>query len=190
MDDNQKGLGVLIIIGLAAWAFSKSGSSSAKDEASEYDNVPDTQKPKGMSYAIFNRNPGNIKKSNHLVYPGEITPNGSTFKKFKNYAHGWSGMFIHLKRYFMGKVTGKKLDTIRKIISTWAPPSDGNQTENYIQYVVKATGKDDEDEIDINDKTFMISMVKAMSMREDNRTPKNDTEMEEGWTIANTFTIV
>lgn len=199
MEDNQKGFAILVVIGLAAWAFSKSGSGSAKDEASEYDNVPDTQKPKGMSYAIFNRNPGNIKKGNHPKYPGEITPNGSTYKKFKNYAHGWAGLIIHLKKYMAGKVTTQDCNkktlkgpfkTIRAIISVWAPPCDGNQTENYIQYVVNATGKDDEDEIDSNDKTFMISMVKAMAMREDNRTPKNNTEIEEGWEIANTFKIV
>lgn len=56
-------------------------------------------------------------------------------------------------------------DTIRKIISSWAPSSE-NATENYIDFVAKKTGLDQDEVLHFGDRKVMVSLVRAMAQYE------------------------
>lgn len=81
-------------------------------------------------------NPLNIRKSGE-IFKGEKLPSpDDSFKAFKGQDYGYRAAAVILYTYF------KKynLDTIRKMISRYAPPSDGNDTEGYIETVTSRMG--------------------------------------------------
>ena len=163
--------------------------------------VPDSQKPSKISYAVFNQNPLNVKvqldtdKIVRRVYPGEISEQGAVHKMFDNWTNGTAGGMIHLWRYINGKVNGyvyprgTKLDTIEKIISTWAPKSDPkNDTEGYIRAVVNKLGLYRNTVIPFEEK-YIKALVAAMVHEEDGNAEKSVTPsvLTEAWTIANDY---
>jgi len=193
MNERQKlgiGLGVGAILIFVLSSFSK---SVAKFVSNVYKGTPDTKRPSGITYAVFNNNPLNVKKSS-IIYPGEITATGAIHRMFENWAYGTGAGMIHLWRYINGKVTGNvypagtKLNTIEKIIRTWAPVTDGNDTEGYIKYVVQKTGIA-RDEIIQFTQTDITPLVKVMAFREDNKGASylsNDV-LNAGWAIAKSY---
>ena len=90
-------------------------------------------------------NPLNIRKSGD-VFEGEVVP--STDTAFK------------ILRTYIGKYG---LDTIRKMITRWAPPEDGNHTENYIKAVSERSGIPADDIIYPDNREMMTRVVAAMS---------------------------
>lgn len=79
---------------------------------------------------IRNCNPMNIVKG--AAWKGRRTK--QTDKKFVQFTEmkwGIRAAIIILRTY----VTKHNLRSVREIISRWAPPSDGNATDAYIQYV-------------------------------------------------------
>lgn len=117
-----------------------------------------------QTWAMFNKNPLNIKVGSKR-YQGEITPQGNTYKQFSNWEDGIGAAIFHLKRYFEGDVTGVRLNTIRLIINTWAPPSE-NRTDIYIQNVSKTT-QIQADKVLTFDYDTIWRLVQAMSQNED-----------------------
>lgn len=79
-----------------------------------------------------NNNPGNIRYSSKLPY--QIGRSSSGFGVYSSTVSGLAGMLDLLNRYHK-----RGLNTISKIISTWAPPSE-NQTALYISNVSKWSG--------------------------------------------------
>lgn len=62
-------------------------------------------------------------------------------------------------------IVNRKLNTIRLIISRWAPPSENN-TELYIRKVVELTGIPENMVISFYDREIMIGLFDAMCMME------------------------
>ena len=88
-----------------------------------------------MSRGLQNCNPGNIRQSK-VRYKGEVRPSrDSAFKQFESLAWGYRAIFVLLDTYRIRY----GLDTIRGMISRWAPPSE-NHTETYIRAVADAVG--------------------------------------------------
>src|SRR5690606_4163224 len=79
-----------------------------------------------------NNNPGNLKASGDN-WVGMIGTNGG-FVTFKDMSYGLRAMAIDLSNKI-----NNGFDTIRKIITRWAPPSE-NDTEAYIRAMVQYTG--------------------------------------------------
>lgn len=80
-----------------------------------------------MSRGLSNRNPGNIRQS-AVRYKGEVRPSRDpAFKQFESMPWGYRAIFVLLDTYRIRH----GLDTIRGMISRWAPPSE-NRTEIYI----------------------------------------------------------
>jgi hypothetical protein len=174
--DPKKDNSFFVLLGLgvgalAIWYFyfrEKSNGKSDSEKGNE-------------SWAIFNKNPLNIKRSG-IKYPGEITPEGNTFKQFETWEDGILGAIIHLNRYHKGEVIkGRKLNTIRKIISTWAPSYE-NDTNNYIAYVSKQTGINADTILNFEKRTIW-GILKAMANREDGKATKevNETRFLNAW---------
>ena len=127
--------------------------------------------PRGLR----NNNPGIIRR-NSDVFQGEKTSSDREFKQFKSMAYGYRAIFKILFNYYRNY----KLDTIRKMITRWAPPEDNNHTEAYIKTVSGYAGIPADDPININNREQMIRIVAGMSRVENGR----DAEMSDiitGW---------
>ena len=113
-----------------------------------------------MSRGLQNCNPGNIRQSK-VRYKGEVRPSrDSAFKQFESLAWGYRAIFVLLDTYRIRY----GLDTIRGMISRWAPPSE-NHTETYIRAVADAVGIPDGQPLDTRDRTTMLRMAAAVSSR-------------------------
>ena len=112
-----------------------------------------------------NANPLNIR-INSDKFEGEIQPSADKeFKQFETAAYGYRAAFRVIRTY----INNYKCDTIRKIISRWAPPKDRNHTENYIKVVSERSGIPENDRVYADSREMMIRIVEAMSYVENGR---------------------
>ena len=110
-------------------------------------------------------------------FQGEVQPStDKAFKRFETAAYGYRAAFKILRTY-IGKYG---LDTIRKMITRWAPPEDGNHTENYIKAVSERSGIPADDIIYPDNREMMTRIVAAMSYVE-NGQPANMADVIAGW---------
>lgn len=93
------------------------------------------QSPQG-SRSFRHHNPGNLRRS---PFAYKIVDN---FAVFKNDALGWIAFQWDLLQKAKGNTITKlgPKSTLRELIFTWAPPSDQNNSEAYLQAVVKNSG--------------------------------------------------
>ena len=130
-----------------------------------------------MSRGLQNCNPGNIRQSK-VRYKGEVRPSRDpAFKQFESLAWGYRAIFVLLDTYRIRY----GLDTIRGMISRWAPPSE-NHTETYIRTVADAVGIPDRQPLDTRDRTTMLRMAAAIS-RVENGAAADMGEVELGWEL-------
>ena len=128
-----------------------------------------------MSRGLSNCNPGNIRRSK-VNYKGEIHPsNDKDFKQFTSMKWGYRAMFILLDVYHRRY----GLDTVRKMISRYAPPSENN-TNGYIARVSASSGIAKDCLLDTLSAEQMIPIVCAMSAVENGVTADRAT-VERGW---------
>ena len=79
---------------------------------------------------IRNNNPANIRRG--CIWRGlSKTQSDKEFCQFISMAWGVRALLVTLRTY----VKKYHLHTVREIITRWAPPSDGNNTEAYIKFV-------------------------------------------------------
>lgn len=82
---------------------------------------------------IRNNNPANIRRG--CDWKGLIRQQKDReFCQFVTMTWGVRALLVTLRTY----VVKHHLHTVREIITRWAPPSDGNNTEKYIEFVEKA----------------------------------------------------
>lgn len=126
---------------------------------------------------LRNNNPGNIRINNDL-FQGEVMPSeDKSFKQFTTMAYGYRAMFKILSNYFKNY----KLDTIRKMITRWAPPKE-NHTEAYVKAVSDYAGIPADDPINVNDREQMIRIVAGMSKVE-NGVEADMSDVIDGWNL-------
>lgn len=130
-----------------------------------------------MARGLDNRNPGNIRRSK-VRYRGEVRPSRDPdFKQFETLAWGYRAIFVLLDTYRIRY----GLDTIRGMISRWAPPSE-NHTDLYIRAVAADTGIDPDEPLDTRDAGMMIPLAAAIS-RVENGTAADLRDVEAGWKL-------
>lgn len=130
-----------------------------------------------MSRGLRNRNPGNIRRSG-VRYKGEVRPSTDPqFKQFGSMALGYRAIFVLLDTYRIRY----GLDTVRTMISRWAPPSE-NDTAAYIDAVCRRTGLVPDRPIDTRDRATMVPLAAAIS-RVENGTDAVAEEVEAGWEL-------
>lgn len=124
-----------------------------------------------------NNNPMNVRKSPDL-FKGELRPSlDKQFKQFKRVEYGYRCAFVILRTY-MEKYG---LQTIRKMITRYAPPADNNDTEAYIRTVSSYTGIPSDEDIPFTPER-MIPIVAAMSYVENGIEADKD-EVTAGWEL-------
>jgi hypothetical protein len=115
-------------------------------------------KPRGLR----NNNPLNIRH-NADVFQGEIKGKDKSFKTFETMPYGYRAAFVTLGTYL-----SRGWNTIEKIVTKWAPPSENN-TENYIKSVEKWSGVPRNKELTAADGADYILIVAAMSFVENGK---------------------
>lgn len=128
-------------------------------------------KPRGYR----NNNPGNIRISGDK-FQGEVIPSrDKEFKQFESMAYGYRAIFKILRNY----QRNYKLDTIRKMISRWAPESENN-TLAYVMTVSSRSGISPDDPVSADNREMMIRIVAAMSFVE-NGVDADMSDVIAGW---------
>ncbi|HHD7737800.1 TPA: hypothetical protein ACOWQJ_002011 [Providencia rettgeri] len=116
----------------------------------------------GNSRGERNNNPLNMNyvgQRNSVLEDGK----GARFARFNTPYDGLSATVNQLLRYYDGKTTGKKLQTVEDIIKTWAPSSDNNNTSGYIKRVADELGVSPSQTLDLRDPNVMKNLMHAMS---------------------------
>lgn len=124
-----------------------------------------------------NNNPGNIRISGDKFH-GEVIPSrDKAFKQFESMAYGYRAIFKILRNY----QRNYKLDTIRKMISRWAPESENN-TLAYVMTVSSRSGISPDDPVSADNREMMIRIVAAMSFVE-NGVEADMSDVIAGWKL-------
>lgn len=111
--------------------------------------------PGGGTLADRNNNPGNIRPVG-----------GNGFRFFESALQGWEAMKNQLMRYFTGKTTGRALQTIQDIVSTWAPAGDNNDPKKYAQDVAKWMGVSPNTVLNLANPETMVALMQSMARKE------------------------
>lgn len=117
---------------------------------------------------VRNCNPGNIrmppkKLEDKDKFEGEIRPSkDKSFRTFVKMAYGYRAMHYLLRKY----KNKYSLNTLEQMINRWAPPSDNNKTEVYIDFVCDRTGIGRKEIVDVSNMTVMCRIVEAMATME------------------------
>uniref|UniRef100_UPI0016437E8C lytic transglycosylase domain-containing protein n=1 Tax=Yersinia rohdei TaxID=29485 RepID=UPI0016437E8C len=124
----------------------------------------DATDPRG----IRNNNPGNI---NYVGQDGaSLERPGGRFAKFETAYDGLKAMARQLMRYFTGKTTGKPLQTLTDIISTWAPGSENN-TGAYIAQLSKMLNVHPDAVLNLENPQVMSALMGGIIHHENGRNP-------------------
>ncbi|HHT0409935.1 TPA: hypothetical protein ACTW5N_002543 [Klebsiella pneumoniae] len=109
----------------------------------------------GNTLADRNNNPGNIRPVG-----------GGGFRTFGSALEGWEAMKNQLMRYFTGKTTGHRLQTIMDIVSTWAPAADNNDPAKYARDVAGWMGVSPTAALNLSDPNTMAMLMQSMARKE------------------------
>ncbi|UIA94541.1 lytic transglycosylase catalytic (plasmid) [Erwinia tracheiphila] len=136
--------------------------------------------PPGMSFGargLRNNNPGNINFAGQAgatlepMMPFWGGEDKRRFAKFPTMAAGFKALSDQLTRYYTGKTTGQRLDTIRKVLYTYAPPSDNNNTKAYVDNLAKSLGIGADAPLDLNNPELRARMISAITTIENGNNP-------------------
>lgn len=132
-----------------------------------------------ISRGLRNNNPLNIEKTKGgNPWLGEIVPSAdSRFAQFKSMAYGYRAAFKLLNNY----QRNYGLDTIRKMISRWAP-SNENHTDAYVETVSNRSGVPANSRITTTNRDVMVPIVAAMSYVENGEEARM-ADVEAGWEL-------
>lgn len=114
---------------------------------------------------IRNNNPLNIKKGNN--WKGErLAQIDPVFEEFTSIEYGIrAAMRLMINQISGFNGTRPKMNTLKKLISVWAPPSE-NSTTKYIDFVCQHLHCSPNAFIDPNDRTMICNIARAMAFVE------------------------
>jgi hypothetical protein len=128
-----------------------------------------------MSRGYKNNNPGNIRLT-ATKWQGEVDGSDKAFKTFKSMPYGYRAIYALLREYI-----NKGYNTIEKIINRYAPGSENN-TEAYINTVVKKTGINKKRVLTFQEINEITDIVAAISFVENGITA-NIKEIANGYKL-------
>lgn len=121
---------------------------------------------------IRNNNPGNIRSGQRFL--GEVGVDSYGFAVFDKPENGIRAIAVDL----LTKME-RAVDTVREIITRWAPPKENN-TEAYIRAVCVALGVKDDDILSLNHADLLCRFVRAIIVHENGWCPYPDSMIEDG----------
>lgn len=115
---------------------------------------------------IRNNNPGNLNYAGQAGATKEGGPNGR-FATFETPELGITAMAKNLMAY-QDKYA---INTVSKIVSRWAPASDGNNVSAYVAAVSKQTGFKPDEALDLKDPKVLAPLISAITKHENGQNP-------------------
>lgn len=109
---------------------------------------------------------------------GNIRSSEGGFRKYNNFEEGVQGHANQLMRYYDGKTTGRKLQTINDIISTWAP-SNENKTHEYIDYMKNKMGVLPNQKLNFGDSQVLGKFMYYQAIMEKGKDKLNGMTMKD-----------
>ena len=131
------------------------------------------------SRGLRNDNPLNIRHGKSQWVGMREKQTDKQFVQFTERVYGYRAAFVLLRCYI-----GKGKDTLGKIIAKWAPSSDGNNTQSYINYVSKSTGINARHALRFEDKKDLVEVVRSMAHMESGIIEDRKL-IEEAYNLAN-----
>jgi len=133
---------------------------------------------------IRNNNPGNIDFNPRNKWQGQLgMEEGGRFSIFDEPENGIRAMGKLILNYRgkdgMPGVGAPGIDTVREIISRWAPGNENN-TEAYIQAVAKSMRVKAEDPLMLQSRLIMKPLLVAIIAHENGHLPYSDAIIDEG----------
>lgn len=96
-----------------------------------------------------------------LRIPGvQAGPNAGGFQSFGSAEQGIAAIANQLDRYVTGATTGKPLQTLREIVSTWAPSSE-NDTHLLIHRAAAVMGVDPDQPLNVGDPKTRAKLIES-----------------------------
>lgn len=125
-----------------------------------------------------NNNPLNVRKNAANLWKGKVVPGSDpAFEQFVSMAYGYRcGLYLLRKYIRQGN------NTIRKIISKWAPASENN-TSGYISHVSQRTGINADTIIAPTDRETLCRIAYAMAWSENGKAPLSMADIYAGWML-------
>jgi len=133
------------------------------------------------SRGLRNNNPLNIRH-NAEHFQGEIKGRDKSFKTFSSLPFGYRAGIVILGTYL-----SRGLNTIEKIITKWAPPTE-NDTESYISSVERWSGVPRNKQLTAIDGSDYIMIVAAMSFVENGQNA-DISAVKEGFNLQTKIKI-
>lgn len=125
-----------------------------------------------------NNNPLNVRKNAANAWKGKVVPGtDSAFEQFITMAYGYRCALYLLRKYI-----GQGHNTIRKIITKWAPPSENNTT-SYINSVATRTGIGADTVLSRDDRERLCKIAWAMAWSENGHPPASMDDIYAGWAL-------
>lgn len=121
--------------------------------------------PGSGNWEVQHNNFAGMRNPNVPAAGGPNT-NPSGWQQFDTPEAGVQAISNQLDRYASGATTGKPLNTIRGIVSTWAPASDGNPTPALVARASQIVGVDPDQPLNLSDPTVKAKLVEAMIRNE------------------------
>ncbi|MGM8406568.1 hypothetical protein ACS6G7_15925 [Enterobacter hormaechei subsp. steigerwaltii] len=127
---------------------------------------------------IRNNNPGNLEYSKTNPWVGQTGDDGR-FAKFETPEHGIRALGRNLLSY-----QRQGIDTVSDIINRWAPPSDNNNTDAYIQAVCAQLGVTADQQLDASNPDTLKALCAAIIQHENGSQPYSDQQLSTGVSAA------
>ena len=127
---------------------------------------------------IRNNNPGNLIQSS-IAWKGKIPIDKNTdghFEQFENFPFGIRAMIIDVRNDIL-----KGKDTLQKLITAYAPPSENN-TEAYIKFMEQRTGLNRNSMLQTT-QSSLNSIVKAIAEQENGKQYITDSDLNSAWSL-------
>tara|TARA_R110002153_G_scaffold274339_1_gene448672 strand:+ start:157 stop:7431 length:7275 start_codon:yes stop_codon:yes gene_type:complete len=105
-----------------------------------------------------NNNWLNIRYNPANNWLGQTGASADGFVQFETPLHSLRASDRTLKNY----KTRHGINTVQDVVARWAPPSDKNPTENYINFVSQKTGYAADSPLDLDDPTVRENLIAAM----------------------------
>ena len=131
-----------------------------------------TMLPRG----IRNNNPLNIRLVPDNRWQGRVPPrlnSDGAFEQFEDPIMGLRAAAVLLISHY----DRRHLDTIRKLVQVWAPPSE-NDTEAYARVVVRTSGIGIDEPLDLHDHKCLKPILTAMIRVENGRQPYTEAQID------------
>lgn len=125
---------------------------------------------RSLPLGLRQNNPGNLR-----------TGPGGSFGTYGSPQEGLNALSNQLGLYFNGRSAAagyKKLQTIRDIISTYAPPNENN-TSAYIADVAGRLGVSADAQLNLNDVAQRAKLMQAITLHEQGRNPYSDAMYQQ-----------